>query len=433
MLDEFAVVAKDKSREGVGYQPSGDAKATMTKAVNVYRSEVYRTRHVYHAQMEPLNATVSVSADGKSAEIWCGTQSPSLALNDVARALGTERSKITLHQHFVGGGYGRRGGPQEVVVEAALISKAVGKPVKLIWSREDDITTGKFRPLTAHYIEAGFDQAGKMIAWHHRIVAESVAGYRAGILGTQPPKNDVIVMKGSPMPHYPIANKLAEHVIEMRGTRLASLRGVGVGFNAFAIESFIDEIAKQRGKDPIELRLEMAEGQPRAQALLRAVAEMSDWKRKRNGTGLGVSFMEKDNTYAAGVAEVSIDRNTGKIKVENFWTAIDCGRAVQPQNVAAQTEGSLVYGLGHVLREKIVIKDGHVQQTNFTDYEVPRMSDIPNIQVRVMQSDNPPTGAGEDGQPLAAGAVANAIAALTGVRMRDLPFSPDRVKSALGA
>ena len=138
----------------------------------------------------------------------------------------------------------RRGGPQDVAVEAALISKTVGKPVKLIWSREDDIGMGKFRPMTAHYIEAGFDTGGKLIAWHHRIIADSVAGYRAGVYGTVPPKNDVIVMKGSPLPQYPIPNKLAEHVIEKSGARLSSLRGVGVGCNAFAVESFLDEIAK---------------------------------------------------------------------------------------------------------------------------------------------------------------------------------------------
>ena len=219
-LDDFAKIAQDKSRIGVPFSPVGDAKAAMPKAAKVFRSEVYRTRYVYHAQMEPMNATATVSQDGKSAEIWCGTQSPSLLLNDVAELLQTERSRITFHQHYVGGGYGRRGGPQDVAVEAVRIAKAIGKPVKLIWSREDDIASGKFRPMTTHYMEAGFDDNGKMIAWHHRIIAESVAGYRAAAAGTKPPKNDFIVMKGSPLPHYPIPNKLAEHVIEVRGARL---------------------------------------------------------------------------------------------------------------------------------------------------------------------------------------------------------------------
>jgi isoquinoline 1-oxidoreductase beta subunit len=169
------------------------------------------------------------------------------------------------------------------------------------------------------------------------------------------------------------------------------------------------------------------------QNLLRAVSEMSDWHKARSERGLGVAVMEKDDTLAAGVAEVSLDRSTGKIKVHNIWAAIDAGIAVQPRNLAAQTEGSIVFGLGHVLREKITIKEGRVQESNFNDYQVPRMSDMPNITVRVISTDNPPTGAGEDGLPLVGGAIGNAVAALTGVRLRELPFAPDRVRDALGA
>jgi isoquinoline 1-oxidoreductase beta subunit len=432
-LDDYVAIARDKGRVGTPWRPTGDARAAMQMAATVFRSEVYRTRYVYHAQMEPMNATVSVSPDGKSAEVWAGTQSPSLLLNDVAEALKIPRASITFHQHLVGGGYGRRGGPQDAAVEAALIAKAVRKPVKLIWSREDDIAMGRFRPMTAHYMEAGFDPAGKLIAWHHRIVAESVAGFRASLTGATPPKNDLIVMKGSPLPHYPIANKLAEHVVEARGARIHSLRGVGVGCNAFAIECFLDEIARQQGRDPLAFRLALTEGAPRAQALLRAVAEMSDWTRPREATALGLAMMEKDETVAAGVAEVSLDRASGKVKVHNIWAAIDAGLAVQPNNLAYQTEGSIVFGLGHLLRERITIRNGRVQETNYTDYPVPRMSDIPDIAVRVISTDNPPTGAGEDGQPLVAPAVGNALARLTGVRLRELPFSPERVKAALSA
>jgi len=168
------------------------------------------------------------------------------------------------------------------------------------------------------------------------------------------------------------------------------------------------------------------------QTLLRIVAEMSGWRRTRDGRGLGVATMVKDDTLAAGVAEVSVDRASGRIKVHNVWCALDAGIAVQPKNLAAQTEGSIVYGLGHVLREQIIIKDGRVQQSNFTDYEIARMSDVPNIEIRVVSTDNPPTGGGEDGLPVLACAVGNAIATLTGVRLRELPFSPERVRGALG-
>jgi isoquinoline 1-oxidoreductase beta subunit len=240
-------------------------------------------------------------------------------------------------------------------------------------------------------------------------------------------------MKGSSLPHYPIPNKLVEHIVEAGGARLSSVRGVGVYYNAFAVESFLDEMAKVLGQDPIEFRLELSQGQPRVQNLLRAVSEMSDWHKPRRERGLGVAVMEKDDTLAAGVADVSLDRSTGKIKVHNIWAAIDAGIAVQPRNLAAQIEGSIVFGLGHVLREKITIKNGRVQESNFNDYPVPRMSDMPNIEVKVVSTDNPPTGAGEDGLPLVGGAVGNAVAALTGVRLRELPFAPNRVRSALGA
>jgi isoquinoline 1-oxidoreductase beta subunit len=430
-LEEFAAVGRDKSRDGVPYEKVGDAKAAMSRAKRVFRGE-YRTRYVYHAQMEPLSATASVSPDGKSAEIWAGTQGATGLLNQAANLLQTDRSKLTLHQHVLGGGFGRRG-QQEVIMDALRLSKAVGKPVKLVWSREDDLTFGKFRPMTAHHIEAGFDDKGKLVAWHHRIVAESVVAYTAAMAGTRPAPVDRIVMKGSPIPQYPFANKLAEHVIMPGRARLAPWRGVGNGHNAFAAESFLDEIAKELGKDPVAFRLEISEGVPRMQHLLRTVSEMSDWKRKRDGTALGVATMVKDDTLAAGVAEVSVDRASGKVKVHNVWCAIDAGIAVQPRNLAAQTEGSIVYGLGHVLREKIVIKDGRVLQSNYTDYEVTRMSDVPNIEVKVVSTDNPPTGAGEDGLPVLACAVGNAIATLTGVRLRELPFAPERVRGALGA
>ncbi len=431
-LEDFAVVARDKSRAGNKFTGVGDAKAAMGSAARVFRGE-YRTRYTYHAQMEPMNATARVAPDGKSAEIWVGTQNPTGLHNEVARLLGTDRSKVTFHQHVLGGGYGRRGGPQDVVLEAVRLSKALGKPVKVIWSREDDILTGKFRPMTAHYIEAGFDAAGKLVAWHHRVAAESVQGYRASLAGTPPPAQDAVIMKGSLLLQYPVPNRLSEHVVQAWGARLSSVRGVGSFSNAFAIESFLDEIAKELAKDPIAFRIEIAAGESRVQELLRTVAQMSDWKRKREGTALGVAVMEKDETFAAGVAEVSVDRATGTIKVHNIWAAIDAGIAVQPQNLAAQTEGGIVWGLGHVLREKITIKDGRVQESNFRDYLVPRMSDMPNIEVKVISTNNPPTGAGEDGVPLVAGAVGNAIATLTGVRIRELPFTPDRVRGALGA
>jgi len=430
-LEDFAAIARDKAREGTIASREGDLQTAMRGAAKIYRGE-YRTRYVYHAQMEPLNATASVSPDGKSVEVWVGTQGPSALHAQVARALGIDRSNITFHQHFLGGGYGRRGA-QEVLLDAVRLSKAAGKPVKLIWTREDDVAGGRFRPMTAHYIEAGVDAGGRVVAWHHRIVAESPIGFGARESGGTPPRIDVVVTKGSSLPHYPIPNKLVEHVVESRGARVSPWRGVGVGHNCFASENFLDEIAADQGKDPLAFRLALSEGQPRAQALLREVAAMADWTRKRDGRGLGIAFAEKDDTLNAGIAEVSVDRATGKVKVHNIWATIDCGLAVQPRNLAAQIQGGIIYGLGSVLREKITIKNGRVLQSNFSDYEVTRMSDVPNVEVKVISTDYPPTGAGEDGVPIVACAVGNAIASLTGVRLHELPFAPERVRGALGA
>jgi isoquinoline 1-oxidoreductase subunit beta len=430
-LDEFAAIARDKTRSGIDFFKSGDVAAAMQGAAKVMRTE-FRTRYVYHAQMEPLNATAAVSADGKSVEIWAGTQNTNGLVAQVAGLLQTDPGNVKLNQQLLGGGFGRRS-QITVVHDAVRLSKAAGKPVKLVWSREDDVGHGKFRPSTVQYIEAGLDANGKIVAWHHRVVAESAVRFMMAARGGTPPRSDQIVMKGTPIPMYDIPNKLAEHVVQDGRARLAPLRGVGNAPNAFAIESFLDEIALATNKDPLALRLELCAQSPRAAHLARVVAEMSDWTRKRDGRGIGLAIMEKDDTLAAGVAEVSVDRATGKIKVHNFWAAIDAGIAVQPANVAAQTEGGIIWALGHVLREQITIKNGQVQQSNFTDYEVMRMSDLPNIEVKVVSTDNKPTGAGEDGAPLVAAAVGNAIFALTGKRVNELPFSPERVRGALGA
>lgn len=428
-LEDFVVVARDKGKRGVDYFNAGDVEQAIPAAKTIMRAE-YRTRYVYHAQMEPLNATASVSADGKSAEVWMGTQSPSGVMAAVAQMLETIPDRVTLHQHWLGGAYGRRS-PADVAIDAVRLAKAAGKPVKLIWSREDDLKAGKFRPMTAHYIEAGLNAEGLIVAWHHRVIGESVVAYMSPASFERIGGKDHILMKGSVLDHYGIPHRRAEFVRQICGTRLAPWRGVGVGHNLLAIEGFIDEIAQAQGKDPLAYRLEHTRNSPRATHLLKTVAEMADWGRKRDGRALGLAIEEKDETLVAGIAEISLDVASGKIKVHNFWAAIDCGVAVQPRNIAAQTEGGIVYGLGHVLREEITIKGGRVQQSNFSDYQVMRMEDVPDIKIAVVSTDNMPTGVGEDGVPLTAACVGNAFSALTGIRLRELPMSPVRVKAAL--
>ena len=430
VLDEYMQIARDKKIRGVDFAAEGDVEAGLAGAARVLRSD-FRTRHVYHAQMEVLNATAHVAADGKSAEVWCGTQSPSGVMNAVAQALAITPDKVTCHQHYLGGAYGRRS-QVEVVIDAVLLSKAVGKPVKLQWQREDDMKGGRFRPATAHYLEAGLDAGGKITSWHHRVIAESVVAF------TSPPARleqlggkDHILMKGSPVVPYGIANKRAEFVRQQRGIRLSPWRGVGVGHNLPAIEGFVDEIARATGKDPLDIRLELTASNARANHLLKTVAQMSDWRRKREGTALGIAMEEKDETLVAGVAEISLDRKTGKIKVHNVWAAIDCGVCIQPFNTITQIEGGIIYGIGHVLREEITHVDGRVIQANFGDYQVMRMEDVPNVEVRVVSTDNKPTGVGEDGVPLSGATIGNAFYALTGVRVREVPMTPARVLAAL--
>jgi isoquinoline 1-oxidoreductase subunit beta len=208
------------------------------------------------------------------------------------------------------------------------------------------------------------------------------------------------------------------------------LRGISWTANKFAVETFIDEIAVKRGTDPIAYRLELIKD-PRARKVVETVASMADWGKKRDGRGMGFAFLNYSDSLVAGAAEISLERSTGKVTVHNFWCALDCGIAVQPDNVAAQTESSIVYGLGLALMERITIKDGAVEQSNFYDYLIPRMSDVPPMHIEVISTDNPPTGVGQMATPLVTPAIGNAIAQLTGARLRHTPFTPERIKKAL--
>jgi isoquinoline 1-oxidoreductase subunit beta len=220
-------------------------------------------------------------------------------------------------------------------------------------------------------------------------------------------------------------------VREQRGMRVHAWRGIGSGYNKFASECFLDEIAQAKGADPVALRLELTKDHPRAGAVIKAVAEMSEFSRRREGRGLGIAFADYHDTFSAGVAEVSVDRQSGKIKVHNFWIAVDPGIVIQPDNVHAQLESGVIYGLSAALLEELSMKEGAVQQTNFNDYPVLRMSDVPPIHTRIVATNHKPTGMGEIGVVSVAPAIANAMFQLTGKRLRHLPMSPERVKKAL--
>jgi isoquinoline 1-oxidoreductase beta subunit len=242
---------------------------------------------------------------------------------------------------------------------------------------------------------------------------------------------DNIAMRGTEIPTYDVGDRLAEGLQEDTGMRTAPLRAIGVGQNAFANEVFMDEIAEKLGVDPVQFRLRNLKGAPRARHVVEEVARMASWGRQREGRGLGFAYLDYSGTQVAGVAEVSVDRKSGAIKVHKFWCAIDAGVAVNPDNVIAQTESSIVYGLGLALTERITMEDGMVKQSNFYDYHVPRMKDLPELEIKLVDTRNHPTGAGQMATPLVAPAISNAVYQLTRVRLRQQPMLPDRVHAAL--
>ena len=411
-LTEYAQMAgREEMAESI--ERRGDASAALSRAAKRYEVD-FLSDHVYHAQMEPLNAVASVRDDG--VDIWVGTQSPEGVKSEAARVAGVDQSAVTIHRRLLGGGFGRRSN-SDFVVEAVHLSNQVRKPVKLIWTREDDLQYGMFRPMNLQRLTAGVDEDGNIVAWKHCIVGDG-----GGLLTS-----------GIEIPFYDIPNQAIERCSVDTGVRLHYWRSVGHGFNKFAIEAFLDEIAADQSADPYEYRRRLMHQAPRARNVLDMVAEMADWGSVvPEGRARGIAFAERSGSLGAGVAEISVDRASFKIRVHRFWSAIDAGIIVQRDNALAQIEGGIAHGLSSILFESITFKGGKVQQSNYSDYPVLRMSDMPEVEVRFVESEEHPTGLGESSLPLVGGAVANAFAALTGKRLRRLPFTPEHVRTALG-
>jgi isoquinoline 1-oxidoreductase beta subunit len=430
-LAVFAADAKNLNRPARDWSAQGNARAAFQSAASTMEAE-YRCDYAYHAQMEPLNAVASVAADGKSAEVWAGTQSQTTATEAPAKYLGIPRDKVKLNDLQMGGGFGRRGNrDMDFIMDAVMLSKEAGRPVKVMWTREDDVHNGRFRPISAHYLRAGFDASNKITAWHHRIAVDRVGPYMDPVRFQATGGRDFIAMLGGEPRGYDVPHQLVEHLYRDTGVRTNPLRGISFLANKFAAEAFMDEMARKRGVDPLAFRLELLKGTPRAVKAVERVAQMAEWGKKRDGRALGLSYIDYSGSQVAGIAEISLDRSSGQIKVHNFWCTIDCGVAVQPDNVIAQTESSIVYGLGVTMSELISIKDGVVEQSNFYDYALPRMNEVPEMHIELIRTENHPTGAGQMASPLVAPCIANAVAELTGVRLRHTPFLPDRVKKAL--
>lgn len=424
--EEYAKAGKDG--KAMDAYKRGDATKAFGDGGKVIEA-TYWSEHTYHAQMEPMNCTVRVNADG-TCDIWAGSQAPAGVVAVASGILKTTPDKIRFHQQLIGGGFGRRIA-SDIVAQAVIIGNAVKQPVKVILSREDDVAAARPRPMTHHVMRAVLDGSGNIAGWKHRIVAENVDAIAAPPRFQATGGKDYIGWQGTDLPHYNVPHYVSEGVREIRGMRVQAFRGIGAGHNKFAIESFLDEIAAERKVDPLELRLALTRDDARAQGVLREVARMSDWGRKRAGRGMGIAFADYHGSLSAAVAEISLDRASGKIKVHNYWVAADPGLAVQPQNVLAQLEGAVVWGLSVALLEQLDVKDGAIVQSNFNDYPVLRMSDMPEIHTSLVVSKAPPSGMGELGVAAVAPAIGNALFALTGKRARQLPMSPENVKKVL--
>ena len=427
-IEEYAKAAQDPKAAARVVSKVGEAKEILSGAKVI--EATYSSQYVYHAQMEPMNAVAAVAEDGMSAEIWTGTQFAALISFIVSGILKTTPDKIVVHQKFLGGGYGRRIAP-DIAIQAVVLSSIVKKPVKLILTREDDLAAAHPRPMTYHVLKAGLD-GNNLVAWYHRLVAENVAALGHPISFEVTGGDDIIGWEGMDPAPYNIYTVLAEAVRQNSGMRVWPWRAIGSGHNKFAGESFLDEVAAAMGRDPLALRLELTKDHPRAIAVINAVADMSEYAKKRAGHGMGIAFCDYDGTYTACVAEVSVDQQSGKIKVHNIWMAIDPGIAVHPDQIHAQLESGIVFGLSAALIEELPFKDGAPQAMNFDSYPVLRMADMPEIHTKIVASDAPPTGVGEVGVPTVAPAIANAVGQLTGKRLRQLPMSPNRVKQSLG-
>jgi isoquinoline 1-oxidoreductase beta subunit len=414
---------------GRAWDKKGEIGPAFDRAAKTIERE-YRSDYFYHAQIEPLNATASVS--GTRAEIWAGTQAPAYAVRAVAAALGIDASAVTIHRSYSGGAFGRRAAfDQDFVVDAAVLSKDLGQPVKVVWTRQEDIRSGRFKPMTAQWMKAALDPAGNVAGWRHRIACEDP------LMMADPPRSKArkespaVAMLGSDIPTYDVPNRLVEHLRQPIVVRIAPMRGVGAPPNRFAVESFVDEIALEAGVDPLEMRRRLLRNTPRGLRVLERAVQMSGWGRAESGRAKGIAFSDYDGTMLAAVAEVSLERASGTIRVHNIWAAADPGLVLQPDNSLALIEGGLIFGSSMALKERITFAKGRVEQTSFDDYPVLRMNEAPDLHVELMPSDAPPSGLGEIAPIIAPAAIGNAFAALTGKRVRHLPMIPERVLAAM--
>lgn len=427
ILAQYKELAK---QPGTIARKGGDAEGALGTAAKRLEA-AYEFPYLAHATMEPMNCVVKLGRD--FCEIWNGEQFQTADQAAVAATVGVKPEQVKLHMLYAGGSFGRRANPHsDYLVEAAAIAKAIrGRaPVKLVWTREDDMQAGYYRPMYYHELKAGLDAEGKVVAWQHRIVGQSIL---AGTLfeGAMVKNGvDATSVEGAATLPYTIPNLTVDLHSPKVPVPVQWWRSVGSTHTAFSTETFIDEVAVAAGKDPVAFRRALLDKHPRHRAVLELAAAKSGWgtplPKGRDGErrGRGVAVHESFNTFVAQVAEVTV-KPDGSYRVDRVVCAVDCGIAVNPDVIRAQMEGGIGFGLAPVLHSAITLKDGVVEQLNFDSYVPLRIDEMPAVEVHIVESQEKPTGVGEPGTPVIAPAVANALYAATGKRVRRLPITAD--------
>lgn len=405
---------KRAEKQGKIAKKTGDSTRAMNSATNTVEAE-FHFPFLAHAAMEPLNCVVQRTSDG--VEIWNGVQSQTRDQKAVAKLFGIEPEQVKINMLYAGGSFGRRGNPDsDYVLEAANIVKAgdFQVPVKMVWTREDDMRAGYFRPMYYHRMSAALDEAGKPLAWQHRIVGQSILGRTEEI--------DPTSVEGAENMPYAVPNMTVDLITTELKVPVQWWRSVGSTHTAFAVETFIDRLARSAGQDPVEYRRMLLTGHPRHLGVLNLAAEKAGWGTPmKEGRARGVAVHKSFNSYVAEVAEVTL-HDDKSFSVDKVVIAVDCGVAVNPDVVRAQMEGGMGYGLSPTLLSEITLKKGAVEQSNFHDYRMIDIGQMPEVEVHIVQSAEPPTGVGEPATPVIAPAVANALTALTGQTFDRLPL-----------
>jgi len=428
-------------KSGAVARKEGDVAAAMAGAAQKVEA-IYELPFLAHATMEPVNCTVHVRPDG--CDIWVGTQVPTFTQTAAAKVTGLPKAKVQVHNHLLGGGFGRRL-EVDFITRAVQVAKQVTGPVQVIWSREEDIQHDMYRPYYYDRIAAGLDTHGMPVAWTHRVTGSSIM---ARVVNELFPKTlrvmraagvhqlfamvkglDVDAVEGAAEPPYALPNIRVDYVRqEPPGVPTAFWRGVGPTHSIFVVESFIDELAAAAKRDPFEYRRALLDRSPRAKAVLELAAEHAGWGRPvAAGGGRGIALLHAFGSYIAQVADVVVSKQ-GDVRVRRVVCAVDCGTVVNPDIVKAQMESGIVFGITAALWGEITIKNGRVEQHNFHDYRMLRMSETPVVEVHLVRSTEAPGGVGEPGTSAVMPAVANAIFAATGRRIRKLPVK-DQLRS----